>query len=58
MIAMNQKQHEKITTDLMFKLDLLYNGYTAETQMYLNDRQAWMERKAEYLRRSPPPPLP
>ena len=34
----------------MRKLDLLYSGYNSDYQMYLNDRQAWLEREAEYLR--------
>ena len=34
----------------MKKLDMLYNGYNSDYQMYLNDRQAWLEREAEYLR--------
>lgn len=34
----------------MRKLDLLYKGYNADYQMYFNDRQAWLEREAEYLR--------
>jgi len=50
-IQQNQKQHETITNELMHKLDLVYSGYSADYQMYLNDRQSWLEREAEYLRR-------
>jgi len=50
-IQQNQKQHETITNELMHKLDLVYSGYSADYLMYLNDRQSWLEREAEYLRR-------
>lgn len=50
-----QREHQSITEELMRKLDMLYKGYCADYQTYLNDRQSWLEREAEYLRRFPAP---
>ena len=44
-------QHDRITNELMLKLDMLHKGHYAENQAWLNDRQSWLEREAEYLRR-------
>ena len=50
-IAKEQREHDRITNELMLKLDMLHKGYYAEYQAWLNDRQSWLEREAEYLRR-------
>ena len=49
--AKEQREHDRVTNELMFKLDMLHKGYYAEYQAWLNDRQSWLEREAEYLRR-------
>ena len=49
-----QREHDAVTKELMRKLDVMYKGYCADYQTYLNDRQSWLEREAEYLRRFQP----
>jgi len=50
-VDLHDQKHQAVVQDLMRKLDLLHAGYNADYQMYLNDRQSWLEREAEYLRR-------